>query len=580
MKQMNKDQQQLELLASKFSKKSSLVPRRTGNYCVSYNRVSSKDQMVNGNSLGWQNEQITQYAIRNNLVIKSSFGGTFESAKTDERKEFKKMLEAIKKDKSISSILVYCYDRFSRSGANGIFLLENLRSIGIRIISISQELDSETPTGMFQENLYMLISKLDNDMRKDKSIAGTKSILRKGYWPYSTPLGYLNKNKHVTADKHDYAITSQGLLIQQAFKWKAAGKYSNTEIVSLLKAKGLKISLRHLAWVFSNFFYCGYICSTLLPGELIKGKHPAIIDEETFLRANNISQQNPRSGVPKEYRQEELPLKVFVKDENTLSPFTGYLNKKKNLYYYKARGSGVGVNISAKKLNQRFLAELQKYEYDKKYKHQLKDAIKKSIVEKLKDSFTNMELNRKQISELQHQIDDLEEGYVVFKRITKEQFEKYSAKYIADKRLLEQENEQSLVTSSNLDKAVNKGLEIAENISEIWRSSEYSSKQKLQYLLFPDGIMYNKGNDTVRTPKINSLFASILLLAGNSGENKRGIPKKEYLFGSNVGETGFEPATPWSQTRCATGLRYSPVKNLQFTVGSLQFTVQLPTVNC
>ena len=22
-----------------------------------------------------------------------------------------------------------------------------------------------------------------------------------------------------------------------------------------------------------------------------------------------------------------------------------------------------------------------------------------------------------------------------------------------------------------------------------------------------------------------------------------------------VGETGFEPATPWSQTRCATGLR-------------------------
>lgn len=27
-----------------------------------------------------------------------------------------------------------------------------------------------------------------------------------------------------------------------------------------------------------------------------------------------------------------------------------------------------------------------------------------------------------------------------------------------------------------------------------------------------------------------------------------------------VGETGFEPATLWSQTRCATGLRYSPFK--------------------
>ena len=30
------------------------------------------------------------------------------------------------------------------------------------------------------------------------------------------------------------------------------------------------------------------------------------------------------------------------------------------------------------------------------------------------------------------------------------------------------------------------------------------------------------------------------------------------LFGKVVGETGFEPATLWSQTRCATRLRYSP----------------------
>jgi hypothetical protein len=31
----------------------------------------------------------------------------------------------------------------------------------------------------------------------------------------------------------------------------------------------------------------------------------------------------------------------------------------------------------------------------------------------------------------------------------------------------------------------------------------------------------------------------------------------EALFLS-VGKTGFEPATPWSQTKCATGLRYFP----------------------
>ena len=30
-----------------------------------------------------------------------------------------------------------------------------------------------------------------------------------------------------------------------------------------------------------------------------------------------------------------------------------------------------------------------------------------------------------------------------------------------------------------------------------------------------------------------------------------------------VGVTGFEPATTWSQTRCATGLRYAPIPTLQ-----------------
>ena len=27
----------------------------------------------------------------------------------------------------------------------------------------------------------------------------------------------------------------------------------------------------------------------------------------------------------------------------------------------------------------------------------------------------------------------------------------------------------------------------------------------------------------------------------------------------SVGVPGFEPGTPWSQTRCATGLRYTPM---------------------
>ena len=40
---------------------------------------------------------------------------------------------------------------------------------------------------------------------------------------------------------------------------------------------------------------------------------------------------------------------------------------------------------------------------------------------------------------------------------------------------------------------------------------------------------------------------------------RKALPKKSL---SCVGATGFEPATTWSQTRRATGLRYTPLEYL------------------
>jgi len=93
-----------------------------------------------------------------------------------------------------------------------------LQKLGVKIVAITQEVDSSTPTGNFQQNLYMLLSKLNNDMRKDKSVSGTKSMLRKGFWPYSTPLGYTSLNKHTTADKHLYVVNQDGLLLKKVFR--------------------------------------------------------------------------------------------------------------------------------------------------------------------------------------------------------------------------------------------------------------------------------------------------------------------------------------------------------------------------
>ena len=42
-------------------------------------------------------------------------------------------------------------------------------------------------------------------------------------------------------------------------------------------------------------------------------------------------------------------------------------------------------------------------------------------------------------------------------------------------------------------------------------------------------------------------------------EKEKSQIKRVNLTLSSVGATGFEPATTWSQTRSATGLRYTPL---------------------
>lgn len=71
---------------------------------------------------------------------------------------------------------------------------------------------------------------------------------------------------------------------------------------------------------------------------------------------------------------------------------------------------------------------------------------------------------------------------------------------------------------------------------------DFEEKQKLQYLVFPEGILYNKKNRRVRTLKVNELFACIPPLKGDTAKNKNGNSRMNLEKPASVPKTGFEPA--------------------------------------
>jgi DNA invertase Pin-like site-specific DNA recombinase len=499
---------------------------RTGKYGIIYTRVSSIEQQENNGSLEVQMKINKEFASRNEIVIREYFGGKYESAKTDGRKEFQRMLAYVKKHKDITYIIVSSYDRFSRTGSAAAKLSEDLRKEGIIVKSVMQDIDTSTATGRLQENFMHMMNNFDNIAKSDRTKLHTKEVMEKGYWPYCPPLGYENIKKGQRACFHEYVITEEGKELRKAFSLTAEGKLSNRAIIDKLKLRGVSINEKSFRGIISNPFYAGYITGKLLEGKLIKGKHPALIDLALFIKANERLSESPVVGIPKVFVHHEVPLKIFAKDEISGQPLTGYTTK--NNWYYKTKSTAVPVNIKAEKLNKVFADYLLQFEYKKEKKAALKKLLLQGITKRLSKSVDETKLLKKKLTEKETQLDKIEKKFLL-DEIDKEMYNKHATVIKEEIKELTNDLGKTNIDSSNLEKAVDKCLDIAQNISGAWITAGFESKRVLQNLVFPAGILYNKENGAVRTERVNSLFAAIQPLQRVLAEKKKGNLVGDYL---------------------------------------------------
>lgn len=241
--------------------------------------------------------------------------------------------------------------------------------------------------------------------------------------------------------------------------------------------------------MMSNPFYAGYVTGNLVDGKLIKGHHPVLIDLKTFMKANEILAKANNVNVAKKFHHEQLPLKIFARDEVTGDKLSGC--KTKGNWYYKTKSSRIPLNIKAHILNDLFSKKLIEFEYNKSEKKDLAQLISHEIKNRLTKNSTDTKMIKKQITEKQFELDKIESKYLR-DEISRELFEKHSARIIAEIEQMSKELGDTSFKGANLENAVESCLEIAQNISTAWVSASVQNKQRLQSLIFPEGILYNK----------------------------------------------------------------------------------------
>jgi hypothetical protein len=93
-------------------------------------------------------------------------------------------------------------------------------------------------------------------------------------------------------------------------------------------------------------------------------------------------------------------------------------------------------------------------------------------------------------------------------------------------------------------------LAVSSNLSNFWVSADHrvsadhEGKIRLQEILFPQGILYDKEIADYRTTSVNVMTELARLSANNSGEEKSGQPKFFFDLSALVPKAGIEPARP------------------------------------
>ena len=504
-----------------------------------WTRVSTAKQENENCSLDNQKKICREFAEAKGITIKREFGGKHESAK-DEGKMYKEMIAEVAKDKEINIILVYSFDRFSRAGEEAIFTKQYLKAKGIYVVSATQLTDPDSAAGKFMENIIFLFNQFENELRRDKAVMGMTECIKRGEWYGKPPLGYDHTKEGKT---HIHKVNDIGRKLRNAWLWKANEGASDMEIVRRLRTLGINVDRKHLNKILLNKFYCGWIVNSLLDYEPIKGTQEVLIDEDTWNRANGLT----RAGYEQQEVTEQFPLKRHVRCSECGGYITGYTVKAKGKDYYKCNKIGCKCNRSTTIMHDLYIELLNTYQIPTEF-----IPVLSKVQHKVFDDFNSHKSTmrkdlKKRQSEVKNKIEKVQVRYglgdiseVVYqttiRTLNKELAEIESGLAEADKNL------------SNLQKFIDEAIAMSCKLGTLWKNGDFASRQKLQNLLFPSGIYFDKNTDDYRTENENEVF-KIFRLFSSSCKNIKEKATSEFLrLSPKVGMRRLERPTPTSRT--------------------------------
>ena len=228
-------------------------------------RVSTLGQKEN-TSLSFQSKRIKDYCHLFEMELKDIITETESGGKdVDERSGLMK-LKTLIENNECDTIIVNKIDRLGRSLLNGLLFLRYCEEHAIRVVSISESIDTDNPQSKLIINILWSIAEHEKDMIKSRLEDGRVKTFNDGNKPYGkTPYGYGKNHKgELGANKEESIIINYIYKRYHTLsKMNHLTKTKRTQkLLHSLKLKGYTFRGKEFNWwnikqILSNPFYAG-----------------------------------------------------------------------------------------------------------------------------------------------------------------------------------------------------------------------------------------------------------------------------------------------------------------------------------
>jgi len=133
---------------------------------IGYARISTDDQKID-----------LQIDALKNYGCKKIYKEVATGART-QRPELSALLKSLRPG---DKIIIWRLDRLSRSLRDLIRIANELQSINVELISLTESIDTTTPTGRMLFHFFGLLAEFERDLLKERTSAGRASARARGF---------------------------------------------------------------------------------------------------------------------------------------------------------------------------------------------------------------------------------------------------------------------------------------------------------------------------------------------------------------------------------------------------------------